>query len=160
MSLLMRNGIFLAILVNKDVTAISDSSPPGHSGRRRIPELCGNHQAAVTPDREPWRTQDIKNCRILTPDSWDAHERNDFSEPRLLHLPIYRKALNSLSYLNFFNSQKYFWCSDYPLFVASFYITWLLTSSPPHPTLSKEQFSQGYLKMLPTKFEVLKIPTE
>ena len=33
---------------------------------------------------------------MLAPDSWDAHARNDFSEPRLSYLPINRKALNSL----------------------------------------------------------------
>ena len=27
--------------------------------------------------------------------SWDVYQRNDFHEPRLLHLPIYRKALNT-----------------------------------------------------------------
>ena len=30
--------------------------------------------------------------------SWGACQRNDFSEPRLLHLPIHRKALNSLTW--------------------------------------------------------------
>ena len=39
------------------------------------------------------------------PDSWDEYERSNFSEPRLLHLPIRRKALNSLRYLVFFKSQ-------------------------------------------------------
>ena len=37
-------------------------------------------------------------CRMLAQDSWDACERNDFSEPRLLHLPIHRKVLNSLTW--------------------------------------------------------------
>ena len=36
--------------------------------------------------------------RILAPDSWDTYKRNDFSEPRLLHLPIQRKAWNSLTW--------------------------------------------------------------
>ena len=63
-----------------------------------------------------------------------------FSEPSLLHLPICRKALNSLSYMIFFNSQKYFWYSDYLPFVANFYITW------PLPPTSSEQFSQGHLR--------------
>ena len=40
--------------------------------------------------------------RILAPDSWGAYQRNDFSEPRLLHLPMHRKALNSLRHLVFF----------------------------------------------------------
>ena len=27
--------------------------------------------------------------KVLAPDSWGAYQRNDFTEPRLLHLPIY-----------------------------------------------------------------------
>ena len=49
----------------------------------------------------PWwctlRRLRMKKHRILSPESWGAHQRNDFSEPRLLHLPIRRKALNSLT---------------------------------------------------------------
>ena len=40
----------------------------------------------------------VWKCKLLTPESWDAYERNDFSEPKLLHLPIQRKALNSLTW--------------------------------------------------------------
>ena len=35
--------------------------------------------------------------RILAPDRWDEYERNGFSEPRLLHLAIHKKSLNSLT---------------------------------------------------------------
>lgn len=35
---------------------------------------------------------------ILALDSWDAHSRNNFSESRLLHLLIQRKALKSLTW--------------------------------------------------------------
>ena len=47
----------------------------------------------------------MERRRILAPGIWDAYERNDFSEPRLLHLPIHRKALNfiNLRYMVFFN---------------------------------------------------------
>ena len=41
--------------------------------------------------------------RILAPDSWGAYQRNDFSDPRVLHFPTWRKALNSLRFLVFFN---------------------------------------------------------
>ena len=34
--------------------------------------------------------------RILAPDKRGIYQRNDFSGPRFFHLPIYRKALNSL----------------------------------------------------------------
>ena len=40
--------------------------------------------------------------RMLAADRWARYERNDFSnKPRSLHLPIHRKALNSLGYLVF-----------------------------------------------------------
>ena len=35
--------------------------------------------------------------KILILDVLRCHERNDFNEPRLLHLPVYRKALNFLT---------------------------------------------------------------
>ena len=44
------------------------------------------------------RNSGCEKCRILTPDSWDAYERNDFSEPRLSHLSLPRKSLNSLTW--------------------------------------------------------------
>ena len=36
--------------------------------------------------------------RILAPDSWGAYQGHDFNKPRLLHSPIHRKALNSLTW--------------------------------------------------------------
>ena len=41
--------------------------------------------------------------RILAPGSWDAYQRNDFCEPRLLHLPVNRKVLNSLPWVIWFS---------------------------------------------------------
>ena len=51
------------------------------------------------------RRQDcsLRKLRILAPESWGAYQRNDFSEPRLLHLPIHRKALNSLTWVIWFS---------------------------------------------------------
>ena len=40
---LLRNWLFPAIAVNRDVAVISASSPPGHSGRRRIPAWLSSH---------------------------------------------------------------------------------------------------------------------
>ena len=40
----------------------------------------------------------MRKHRLLGPDSWGAYKRNDFNELRLLHLPIHRKALNSLTW--------------------------------------------------------------
>ena len=51
--------------------------------------------------------------RILIPDSWGAYQRNDFSEPRLLHLPIVRKVLTSLIWSIWFSLTVIFWCSNY-----------------------------------------------
>ena len=57
-------------------------------------EYCplSSHQLLQPPlVRGTW---DAEN-QILALDSEDAHEMNDSSEPRLLHLPIHRKALKS-----------------------------------------------------------------
>ena len=65
----------------------------------------------------------------LAPDSWDTYERDDFSEPRCLHLPIHRK-LNSLTWaIQFSFVNNHLWCSDYlaPLLQTFFYH---LTPSP------------------------------
>ena len=40
---------------------------------------------------------------MLAPDSWGAYQRNDFNEPRLLHLPVHRKVLNSLTWYVWFS---------------------------------------------------------
>ena len=64
------------------------------------------HLAAIglqpLPMVSPEKTQDVK-IQDTGPDSWGIYQRNDFSEPRLLYLPIQRKALN-LGYLVFFNN--------------------------------------------------------
>ena len=91
---MLRTGIFPVISINKDGTVIRI---PGHSGRRRVPAIR-SHQAAATPYREPRGTWCEKH-RIPAPESWDAYERSDFGESKLLHLPIHGKALNSLRYL-------------------------------------------------------------
>ena len=43
----------------------------------------------------------------LAPDSWGAYERNELSEPRGLHLPIYR-MLNSFTWYLIFDDQTAF----------------------------------------------------
>ena len=64
----LRNGVLPAISVNNEVTVTSDPSPPGHPGRR-TKARCVSPQAAATPYGEPRRTQDVKNHKILAPDS-------------------------------------------------------------------------------------------
>ena len=133
----MRNGIFSAISANKDVTVISNSSPPGHSRRR--PAWSGSRQAAATSYRsleEPRMWQH----RILAPDSWDACEGADFSEPKPSHLPIHRKVLNSLTWDVCFQLTIISWCSGYLPFVVK-----RLYNQAPH-LASLEHFSQGYLR--------------
>ena len=53
--------------------------------------------------------------------------RNDFNEPRPLHLPIQREALNSLTWAIWFSLiNSSLWYSDYLGFVAKTYTPWLL----------------------------------
>ena len=76
---------------------------------------------------------------------WGGYQRNDFGEPRLLHRPIYRKALSSLAWDIWFSLMykkkfKTFWHSSYLSFVAE-----RLYNLVP-PFASSEQFYQGYLR--------------
>ena len=64
------------------------------SGRGRISAIQ-EPSAAATPYSEPRGAPGVKN-RMPVPDSWAACARNNLGETRLLHLPIHRKALNSL----------------------------------------------------------------
>ena len=60
-----------------------------------------------------WQPSDCNHClwwalrklrmwehRILAPENWGAYQRNDFSDPRVLHFPTHKKkkALNSLTW--------------------------------------------------------------
>ena len=91
----------------------------------------------VSPEeRKLW----TETQRILAPDSWDAYERNDFSESGLLHFPIHRKALHSLTWDIWFPlTNNNLWWPDYLPFFAKF-----LHNLVPH-FIFLEQFSQGYL---------------
>ena len=124
--LALKNGFFSVLSANKDVIVISDSSPPGQLGYL----LCLTLSDCSPSLQWALRNSGCEKHRILAPDSWDVFESNDCSEPRLLHLPIHRKALDPLRYLIFFNSKKYFGCSDCLPFVADLYMIWLLPSLP------------------------------
>ena len=78
-----------------------------------------------------------------------AYQRNDFSEPRLLHLPIQRKVLNSLTWDILFSliSKKTFDLQTTCPLLQNFYITWLC----PIPLL-RAVFS-GLLEMLPPRLK-------
>ena len=72
-------------------------SPEGTEDRNRLPAIKSAASAA-TPQRCALRELGMRSHRTPAPGGWGAHQRNDFSEPRLLHLPIHRKALNSLTW--------------------------------------------------------------
>ena len=159
-NLRVRNGIFPAISVNHDVT-ISNCSPPmwasetrGNSRRRRIPEIwqpssC-NHFL-----RELKGAQDVKKHRILAPDSWDTRERNGFSEPRLLHLPIHRNVLNSLAWDVWFSvSHKNTLMFRLPALCCKLQYNLIPPLCPLRAVLS------GLFEMAVSHVKVLKIPTE
>ena len=74
-----------------------------------------NSTDAATPNGDCWGTGGTQEAAIchslrwtrkkgLSPDSWGACERSEFSEPRCLPLPIYR-MLNSLTWYLIFNIQ-------------------------------------------------------
>ena len=63
------------------------------------------------PTVNPEETQDVI-IKILAPDSWDEYKKKkDFSGPRLLHLPIHRKALNFLTWDIWFSLTIILWHS-------------------------------------------------
>ena len=85
----MRHGAFPAISVNKDVIVISDSSPPGHSGRRRLPVIW-QHEAAATPYAR--RTENVKNTGYC-PQIAEMHMKRMISvSPNSFYLPILEKS--------------------------------------------------------------------
>ena len=144
----LRNGAFPAISVNKDVTVISDSAL---QCLKALKEENTCDLAAIS-----WvlRNSDCKKQGILAPDSWDAYGRNDFSEPRILDLPIHRKVLNSLTWDIWFSLTIIFLMFWLPALccLLDFYITWLLL-------LPHQSFLSRLLELLSPGFETLKIPT-
>ena len=53
---------------------------------------------AATPHDVPWGEHRMENTRTLTLDNDDAYQKENFTKFRLLHLPIHRKALKSLTW--------------------------------------------------------------
>ena len=107
---MVRIGIFPAISINKDVNIITDPSPPGQSGKRRIPRISS---IRLQPLPTPWGAQDVKNTGYW-PQITGMHTKGMISvSPDSRIFPYKAKCyIISLGYLVFFNSQKYFWCSD------------------------------------------------
>ena len=66
-------------------------SPEGTEDGNRIPTIKQSGTTA-SPQRCTLRGLRMGKHRTLAPESWGAYQRNDFNEPRLLNLPIHRKA--------------------------------------------------------------------
>ena len=106
----------LPVVINNCSRQVSWAGEPwGNSGRKEC-----SLQTASTPYHETQGSPGWEKCRILVPDSWGVYQSSDFTEPKLLHLPIHRKPLNSLTWdiWFFFNLQKNCWWLDYVPFVA------------------------------------------
>ena len=129
----------------KDVTVISDCSQVSWWALRelrkgRIPAIWQPSDCSHSP-RWALRKLRMWKHRILAPDSWGTYQRKDFSEPRLLHLPIHRKVLNSLTWdiwFSLINNNLLMFRTTCPLLQNS-YITWL-------PPCFLGAVSQSYLK--------------
>ena len=94
----------LPLSVNKG--CCSRQEPWGNSGWRQTGcplSSPPSSQPLQPPPKVRLRKLRMRKHRKLAPDSWGEDQRNDFSEPRLLHLPIHRKALNSLTWDNWFS---------------------------------------------------------
>ena len=74
-------------------------SPEGTRDGNKECLQSSSHQTAATPSSAAWRNSGWENTGY-----WPqiaevyVHQRNDFSELRLLHLPTHKKALNSLTW--------------------------------------------------------------
>ena len=96
------NGIFPTRSVKKECQQLQPhlrwaGEFRGNSGRKEyLPS--SSHQTATTSLWWALRKFRMWKHGIVAPDSWGAYQRNDFSEPRLLHLPIHRKVPNSLTW--------------------------------------------------------------
>ena len=115
----------------------------------------GSHQVVATSYGELKGAQDMKKHRILAPDSWGACERNGFSEPRLVHLPIHRHVLNSLAWDVWFSlSHKNTLMFRLPALCCK-----LLYNLIP-PLCPLRAVLLGLLEMAVSQVKVLNIPTE
>ena len=144
----MRNGLLPAMSVNKGCHSHQRLQPQPKvtwwAPRELRKEKNTCHLAAIRlqprPRLSPEETPMWKHW-ILALESWGAYQRNDFSEPRFLHLPMHRKVLNSLTWD--------IWFSSIYNNLLTFRLPALRCKTPirPGPYLgSSEQFSQGYLR--------------
>ena len=110
--------------------------------------LSGSHHITPLPRVSPEDTQDV-NTGEPGPESWSAHQRDGFSGPRLLQLPIHRKALHSLiGQIWFLWLTVIFSCPDYLPFVAN----------PPHVLACLVTSSEKFLRNTVSLAAVLILP--
>ena len=126
------NGIFPATSINKGCHSHQWLRPSNVSWwalRKLRAENNTCHLAANSLQPLPMvSAKETMGVKIQAPDSWGAYQRDDFSEPRLLHLPIHRKALNSLTWdiwfpyltILFWHSQLPALCCKTPTYPGSF----------------------------------------
>ena len=81
------------------VTAAPKARPEGtRDGDKQAAHLLASPQSLLLPHLgASWRDSGWESTGHW-PDSWGADQRDDFNEPRLLHLSLGRKALNSLTW--------------------------------------------------------------
>lgn len=145
------------ISINKDITVISDSRPPNVNEDSQKRTQCLRSSRCHQPSQwllRSWGWGDVINQkdRTLAPDSWDVCERNDFDNPRLLHFPRHRRALNSLTWYLIFLTKTYdvqtaclFCCKPvYSLTLSSAF-------SKQSPTATWNAISRAWSPNIPTK---------
>ena len=90
-----------------------------------MPSIYQSAAAAAPVLKHPRRLR-MRKHKILAPESWGADQKNDISEPGLLHLPMHRKVLNSLTgdlWISLSDSNFLMFClSD--LYCKNFCVSW------------------------------------
>jgi hypothetical protein len=126
------------------MTKSSVSSPPGCSGRRNIPLVW---QLSDWSHSLRWAqgNSGCEKCKAHGPRIGEMHEKNDFSEHTLLHLPIHSKVLNSFTWDIWF-SLLHKNTFEVPTTCLYCKLLYNLTPPLPPPPSSLEHFSQGDLK--------------
>ena len=107
----MWNRISPTISINKDITVISWSQASkcewGLPKENTMPAIQQLPPTLTVIAEELVVGGCEKSKRQDTGPSWDVYERNDFDNPRLLHFPIHRRVLNSLTWYLIFLTQIY-----------------------------------------------------
>ena len=135
----MRNDIFPAISVNKDVTVIRDCSPQKQAGEPRGTQQGEDNLPSATIRLQPLPESSGSENTGNWLDSRGANGRNDFREHRRPHPPTYREVLSPLIWFSLVNNNLLMF--RLPALCCKTCIYNLAL-----PLTSSEQFSQGYLR--------------